>query len=70
MTANDVDLTLTLTITGTEDDLREYLDGPIYQAAVQDLLESIRQRLKHGHSFKDAEEALEWAQWELVGKIS
>lgn len=56
---------LTLTITGDEDEIRQHLSGPRLRCLISDIDEALRQKLKHGHSFKDANAAMEWVRQEL-----
>lgn len=57
---------LTLTITGTEDEIRDYLDGGRHRAMGVDLREAVRLRIKHGHRFNTPDEVLEWVADELA----
>lgn len=57
-----MDRNLTLTIVGSEEEIRGYLDGANYRSTVLELREAILQRFKHGHGFNTPEEALGWVE--------
>ena len=59
---------LTLTITGTEYEIRSYLDGPRLDCTIEDFDRDIRAKLKHGHTFSTADEALAWVRRELADR--
>lgn len=47
------------------DDPKIYIHALDINYGVTELRESIRSKLKHGHNFKSADEALEWVREEL-----
>lgn len=59
---------LTLTITGTEAEIRSYLDGRRLACIVEDIDEAIVAKLKHGYSFSTPAEELEWVRAELADR--
>jgi len=57
---------LTLTIHGSDEEIRQYLDGPRLDCVVEDLDAELREKLKYGHTFQTADEAMEWVRVELA----
>jgi hypothetical protein len=58
---------ITITITGTEDEIRSYLDGPRLARAVEDIDEAIRVKMEHGN-FLGGHDELTWVQIGLADR--
>ena len=54
--------TLEFTLPEENQEHRTALNGMNYRCALSKIREQIRQRLKHGHQLKSADDALEWAR--------
>jgi hypothetical protein len=59
---------VTLTLTGTEHEIRSYLGGLGLARAVEDFDQDVRAKLKHGHTFSTADDALVWVRAELADR--
>mgnify|MGYP001284261722 CR=1 FL=1 len=53
---------LTLTINGSEEELRHYLKSTHYHSILWNLEGQCRNKLKHGHDFENADEVLRWVR--------
>ena len=56
---------LQLTITGTEEELRHYLDATRLSSVLWELDQQCRGKINHGHTFSSVEEALAWVRDEI-----
>ena len=54
----------------TEDELREYLDGPGAVVALHEVDTWLRSALKYGHKYASADEALDAAREFLRGTVN
>ena len=54
--------TLTFTLPREEAEHHAALHGMAYRAALTDIREALRSKMKHGHDFKTANEALEYVR--------
>ena len=66
--ASDSRPPLTLTLTGSEEEIRAYLDGPRLASLIHDLDEDLRREMKDGNSFKNAKQAFGYVR-ELLAEV-
>jgi len=59
----------TLTVTGSEEEIRQYLDAPRLASGIELLDELLRRKIKYGHGFKTANEAMQFVRDELVAVV-
>jgi len=57
---------LTLTIHGSDEEIRQYLDGPRLARGIALLDELLRRKIKYGHGYKTANEAMQFVRDELA----
>lgn len=61
---------LQLTITGSEDDLRMYLNAPHVQSVIWELDQKCRGFIKHANApFNEPDEVLEWVREQLAAVL-
>ena len=57
---------ISIRIIGSDEEIRQYLDGPRLARGIDLLDELLRRKIKYGHGYKTADEAMQWVRDELV----